>query len=919
MKKKLTINDLAIDNLKARKKQYITTITGILLAMVFLSSVLFLISAFFDSTKELTNERFGKQEIIWSDTTDEYVNQAKEQGIIGKSGYGHIIGSISSTDENYYDTASVGWLDDTATELANPLLIDGTMPTEENEIAVESLMLSKMGINAKVGETITVNFKVQNGTTTFDEEKQNEYKLVGILKNKANYISFSGGIETGNIPSAFVCSDTPVEPGGKEKLVCYADFKSGGKSNSNYKKMEAFLTSIGYEPTQRAFAVISDREVMYTNDNTAYAMQETVIFTIIVVAVLMLVSCIAIINAFNSNLNERKKQIGMLRAVGATKRQIISIFGREALIISLIATPLSCAISYFVVKAIIGIMGDGYVLKPHFWCITASIVFNVVSVMLSAFIPLACASKITPVQAIKNIDANRKMKTKRIKTKKQFSVSKLISSRSLTFGKGRQAAVSLILIVAVIGSGFVFSRYSYERKNIYSLDSDYELTLALDGGLGVGVNFKNNNNGFSEMHRQMAMSNQYIDSSVGFKKAYINVIAPVSTSDYRKDISGRYNRDYEEYTEEEITSDNYEETYFSYLSDDLDTKEREKLLGTNDNFICDFGSFDSDYLKSLKSKVYDGKINIDKINSGEEIILVAPKKVTLYYDESKYGGLRRTYDGDADGRTIFSSDCDFHAGDEIEIAVITADKPTDEEGQNEFRTVIPQKVDIQRKKVKIGAIIDDIDGAFWLDNFAVITSHSVMNSYLPYLRYKSLDFNLNTTCTDEVDKSVMETLDSIADNVENAEAESDFEYQLNQRETVQRVFISMLAVIILMLSISLSIINNTITSDIRNSKQKIGTLRAVGADEKELVKSYIYQLLSMLLWGIGFGLAGFGMGYLIVYLVHKANDTDVGMIFNPIGALIFAAIVFAVCAFNLWAKIRKEMKNSIVENIRELV
>ena len=39
---------------------------------------------------------------------------------------------------------------------------------------------------------------------------------------------------------------------------------------------------------------------------------------------------VVIVNAFNSNLKERKKQIGMLRAVGATKRQIISIFGREA-------------------------------------------------------------------------------------------------------------------------------------------------------------------------------------------------------------------------------------------------------------------------------------------------------------------------------------------------------------------------------------------------------------------------------------------------------------------------------------------------------------------------------------------------------------------------------------------------------------
>lgn len=918
MKKKLTVNTLALGNLKQRRKQYTIMIIGIILAMIFSSSILFLTSAIFDSTKELRNERFGKQEIVWSNTTDEYVNQAKEQGLIGKSGYGHIIGSISGTGENYYDTASVGWLDDTALELANPLLIDGTMPTKENEIAVESVMLSKLGINAKVGETITVIFKVQNGTTTFDEANQKKYKLVGILTNKVNNIDFTSGIDTEDIPSAFVCKDTLIELGGKENLVCYANFKNGGTSSANYKKWEAFLNSLGYEETYRAYAVVSDKDVMYTNDNTADAMQETVIFTIIIVAVFMFASCMAIINAFNSNLKERKKQIGMLRAVGATKRQIISIFGREALIISLIATPISCIISYFIVKAIVGIMGDGYVFKLHFWCIIASVAFSVLSVMLSALIPLVIASKTTPIQAIRNIDANRKMKTKRIKSKKQFTVSKLISNRSLTFGKGKQAAVSLILIIAIIGSGFAFSWYSYASKNFYSIDSDYNLHLSSDGGMICGVNFKNNNNGFSEIDRQMAMSNQYIDSSVGFKKAQINIIAPIAASDYRKEISDRYSRDYEKYSEEEITSDNYGEAYFSHLSDDLDTKEREKLLGTNDNFICDFGSFDSDFLKSLSKKVYDGEINIDKINSGEEIILVAPKKVTLYYDYGKYGGLMRTYNNDADGRTIFSADCDFHAGDEIEIAVITADKPTDEEGQNEFQTVIPEKVDIQRKKVTIGAIIDDFDDAFWLDSFAVVTSHSVMDNYLPYLRYKSLNLNLNTACTNEVDESVMETLDSIANNVDQAEAQSNFGFQQEQRQTIQRLLLSMLAIIILLFLISLSIINNTITASIRNSKQKIGTLRAVGADEKELVKSYIYQLLSMVLWGTGFGLAGFGIGYFIVYLVHKANGTDTGMIFNPLGALLFVVIVFVVCSLNLWSKIRKEMKNSIVENIREL-
>lgn len=922
MKKKLTVNTLALGNLKQRRKQYTIMIIGIILAMVFSSSVLFMTSAVLDSRNELKDVRFGKQEIIWSNVTEDNVQKAKDEGLIGKNGYAHIIGTVSSTDKNYYDMASVGWFDETANELANPLLMEGSMPTKENEIAIESLMLAKMGVSAKVGDTIKLNFDVQNGKGTIGKPTEKEYKLVGILKNKVNYITFASGIDEIDIPSAFVCKDTAVELGGKEKLVCYTNFKTGGVSRANWKKWDKFTESINLDYTERDFAIISHHDVLYTNDSDAYDMQANIIFVIIIIAVLMLAACLSIVNAFNSNLKERKKQIGLLRAVGTTKKQIINIFGREAFIISLIATPISLAISYGIVKAIIGIMGDGYVFNMHLWCVAGSVGFSILSVMISALIPLSSASRITPIQAIRNIENNRKMKTKKIKSKKDFSVSKLLSQRSLAFGKGKQVAVSLVLIIAIIGSGYAFSWYSYAKQKQFSIGSDYSFGLMSDGG-NICANFKNSNNGFTEMDKQTAASAPYIDTVYSHKKGNAYMLVPFSTSDYRKSISNRYSRDYEKYNEEDITSENYEEAYFSTLNQDLDSKQVDKLIGTSDNFVCEISSFDSDYFKLLNKRVYDGKINIDKINSGEEIILVAPKKAVLFYDDSKYGGLRCGSSYGENDRVIFDADCDFHAGDEIELAFINADKPLDEEGTNDYSTIIPDNATVVKKTVKIGAIVDGIDdrGSYWVGDFAVLTTHSVMNSLIPNLRYKEINMYSNTEITDEMDKTITEILSPIRDNVDQARLDSEYAFHQDQKQERQKLFIAMMAMVILVFAISISIINNTITASIRNSKQKIGTLRAVGADEKELVKSYIYQLMSMLLWGTGFGLGGFGISYIIIMLlIHKHNHTSdfTGIIFNPIGAIVFVVLVFAVCSFNLWLKVRKEMKNSIVENIREL-
>lgn len=75
-------------------------------------------------------------------------------------------------------------------------------------------------------------------------------------------------------------------------------------------------------------------------------MVQTVALAALLAAVLMIASCVGIVNAFGTNLNDRKQQIGMLRTVGATKRQIISIYGRESTILTLICVPASLAVSF---------------------------------------------------------------------------------------------------------------------------------------------------------------------------------------------------------------------------------------------------------------------------------------------------------------------------------------------------------------------------------------------------------------------------------------------------------------------------------------------------------------------------------------------------------------------------------------------
>ena len=127
--------------------------------------------------------------------------------------------------------------------------------------------------------------------------------------------------------------------------------------------------------------------------------------------------------------------------------------------------------------------------------------------------------------------------------------------------------------------------------------------------------------------------------------------------------------------------------------------------------------------------------------------------------------------------------------------------------------------------------------------------------------------------------------------------------------------------------ISDSLTNNAFTASIRERKRELGTLRAVGISRKEFVESYVRQLLKTFGLGYGLGFGIFTLGYLICKVVvyiknlnpeNTAVPSEVGIDFNPWVTIAFCIILFAICSIHLWVKIRKEMKNSIIDNIREL-
>ena len=923
-KKKLTINSLAIGNLKKRKKQYAIMIIGIILAMIFSSSMLFFMFSSAETYRAKRFEKYGKQHMIITVFKDDGSLYPKlvEEGLISDYGLAHIIGRGNIDGNDGTADIVIGWFDDKAKEISNQSFIEGSYPVNENEIALEQTALIKLGINAKIGDEITLTVEIQDGNNYYGTAEKT-YKLVGIATDKKENVASY----TYRIPDAFVAQGTQTELGGRELIVGYVKFSLSENAyntttvNSPMVEAESDLGSYLYNNCgDYADDFYFGGENAYRTNDFFNGITGNGSYIAVIAVVLVFVSCVAIVNAFNTNLKERKKQIGMLRAVGATKRQIIRIFGREALIISLICTPISIAISYGIVRIAISLMNEKATMTSSFSVLIASAVVCVIITMLSALIPLRSASRITPMQAIRNIEINRKMNTKKIRSKKEFNVPSHLAKRNAKLYKGGKIAVSAILIATIIFSCLGFSYFNCAKESFADYGWDYWLSSMTSRNYGDLANYKGDLQGMSEADKREIEAYPYFSEVISEKE--INSIFEVEEiSDYFRCFY-----DMRQLLEGGVSG---------YYMNNMTADEMEKyinLFSHGKNILnAPIYSFDQNTVEGLEDILTAGKINYDKLATGEEIILIAPQSAKYSNQLDERGSVGMVfYDGTPVGEDVeilYEGECPFSVGDKINISVLEYAKDNVEDDK------FPNDYIRKDKEVTIGAIISpeklwnkfnhyseyDGDPMFPFEDFAFLTIHNGMSVFCENAKYNRLYINTdqNIELDDETNEAITEYMSGFETKY-SGWFFSNYAQMKDAEEKLNLLIVEIFSIVLIGFVICAAIINNSLTASIREKKKEIGTLRAVGADIGVLVKSYIRQLLSMLGLGYGAGFAAFGIVYAIIAIRCKIKETEFNFLFSPWETLAFCLVLFAICSINLWSKVKKEMKNSIVDNIREL-
>ena len=536
------LNKLTIKNLKLNKKRTIVTIIGIILSVSLVTAVAALYTSLIPSLINFEIREKGNFHVVFYDVPvsdlETFKNNREIEGLYltQNVGYSNLKDAKSDDEKASYESrneekpyAYVKAFTKGSLENLSVKLVEGRLPENKNEIVIPTHLKTNGRVEMKVGENITlkvgrriatdINYELDQDNPYQNKQaekivdtKEITYKIVGIIERPAT------NIESYSAPgyTFITCED---ENDMKGKVDVYAKYtKYGTKHN---EKITAGILGVSEETIKKMkSSSISEEEVekirkelekeKYNIDQNDYLiMLETNpikdsgigglgIVVGIVCGIIVFSSVFCIKNSFDISITEKIKQYGMLRSVGATKKQIKKNVFYEATILGIIGIPLGILAGLFAAWVLIivsnyfltGALMEETNVKLKFafsWlAIGLAVVLGIVTIYLSALRSARKASKISPIDSIRN-SADIKIKAKKLKKSKiinkLFGIGGDISYKNLKRNKKKYRTTVMSISVSVL----VFIALSaFMKTAFYEVDkelnmSDYNLKLYFYG------------------------------------------------------------------------------------------------------------------------------------------------------------------------------------------------------------------------------------------------------------------------------------------------------------------------------------------------------------------------------------------------------------------------------------------------------
>lgn len=916
--KKLTFSSMAAARLRANKRQYVSLVLGIFLSIFLISTLVLSVWGIYQAELQKRYDKVGYLDFVILDNdsiSDEVVREFEE---FDRLGHAYISGIV--TDRNVY----VGYYDEVGLSLMNLKPIEGRLPEAPGEIALERSAIDIMEADWQIGENVEFPITPVDGV-----EETRTFTVVGFLPERSEHLTVIDHNGLKQFPAIVTSTNEPVFAVGRLGTHYLMDLTKNTTLGLTIQKIWDTYHGVDFNILNSYFGLSITGEKQYFGGVGSFLDVNREMFSLLtivfVLAGSLILSCgIGISGAMEGILSKRREEIGVLRALGATRRQIRRMFGRENLLLALILSPLSILVSIGAVWLLSLSLPGGLVFSVKLWLIAPVALFSIVDILISGYLPLVRVSKLMPMSVIRDTAMLRRCKG--VKTKKEFSPTRLMASRQVRFNPTRQIGAALLVAFMLLGSGMLGALlYGYsdmmtdEDTAAFSIDSSRGYTSQM--GIFVYSWDSLNKQSIQQLKTLDHVKNILVEREMDIL-VQIDSIPEYAMLDGVSDQLGMLddamfekalefadvmNRDFIE-ENKEIWRENYqtlkknfgfqqEVFQMSIITMDM-TKENVRVLEEN---------------------LTEGTINLEAINTGTQVLVLAPEIWAYVHGNGNITTFTQDYPNYEEyvekGATLAARNNVFHAGETLSLTQLYSET-------EDFSPVIQKDAQVQ-----ICGVVDslgDLPYSSWGHCVLITTEQGLENMGLRMEGLRGVEIYLDGELNQDAEIRLERQLNAIARRSEGYSVRNWVEIYRQRLQARQQELILYFSVVTVFFAVAVGMIVSSVTRQLNSEGRTIGMLRAVGADEKTILGCYSGQLNASIIVGVGISLGLMGL-YCIAFLFdglrsgYSMTGKEV-LICLMMGAIIctMAFICFVICKFFLRFRIREIVNKSIIDNIREL-
>ncbi len=460
-------------SLKKNPSRTLVTIIGIMLSMALVTAV---IQGAFSGVSFLVRseeERTGTFHGFYYNLTAEEAGQARQAENVKTSAFWQTVGWAEIDSRNEYKPyLLIRSVSEGFTDLVKVHLTSGRMPEKEDEILMPSHLATDGGVSLQTGDrvTLTVGCRSMDG---YELDESNPYEPLveeEITDGRSltytvvgTYQRFDMLLEDYSCPgyTALTAGDDAAEGS-------YHVFFTVKNLRNFYGDMEKYAVSQNWQAHRdllRMSGVVRSESISRVIYN----------FAAILIFLIAFGSVSLIYNSFAISVSERTKQFGILKSVGATKKQIRDSVLYEALLLGGAGILLGAAVGCLGIGITLWALRDAFsafsfgtgvqmklVISPVGLIVAAAVCL--LTTLISAWIPAQRANRVSAIEAIRQTaDVRVRERDVRVSplTKKLFGFEGMMAAKNFKRNRKsyRATVVSLFLSVTLFIAASSFCTY----------------------------------------------------------------------------------------------------------------------------------------------------------------------------------------------------------------------------------------------------------------------------------------------------------------------------------------------------------------------------------------------------------------------------------------------------------------------------